>query len=304
VATVEDEKTQPEDQPKWAPTEQTATPLPSGESVSPMPILPDADELWDAYIQLLEFPDYYPEALRDATETLMGQIFRQYPTMDRLVEGCLYLIGGLRPSVVVVVERGLRWDKTREAVGRFISDFVHYNCVDVPLVRTGYSPEVRTDVARQIVDIIRKSVTWEKFIVAGQDAVVASRTRTALLREELTNYQLRAKLVSCKCDELGHGPLTVDQLRERAVEPIPQQPVTRVADRDARVSAYLASLRRPNQPDFNLNQFWTAAGVHESDGRKWKRDAAGVRPLTGERIERALGWSREEFVRNLKNKGG
>jgi hypothetical protein len=108
-----------EDQPKSALTQQTPTSSPSGESVQPMPIRSDADELWDAYIPLPEIPDYYPHVLRDPTETLMGQIFEHRSTVNRLADGCLYFVGGLRPSVVAFVECGLPWDKSLTSIAAF-----------------------------------------------------------------------------------------------------------------------------------------------------------------------------------------
>lgn len=205
----------PSKQPQSAPIEQAPAPSPSGESATvkrvheleekarqalptssdeeesilrakpPKPIRlnrPDAGALRNGNIMLPDIPDYYPEALRDSTERLMSLNLLRTPTMHELEDFCLNLVGDLTQQVDIMIRAGvLDWSKARDAVWRFIPDLIRYNCVDARTERSyGCSAGLRAAVTREIVDIVRKSGVWDRFITVGQDAFFARAAPTTM----------------------------------------------------------------------------------------------------------------------------
>jgi hypothetical protein len=109
----------------------------------------------------------------------------------------------------------MRPDVAIDVIRNHVSHLIRYNC-----------PDPYAESAEPIAGEVFKTIIWDNFLASVEDAVIAVNTyvknRTLLLREELTNYQLRAKLLSQKCTELGFGPLTVGQIHELVIESMPQ----------------------------------------------------------------------------------
>jgi hypothetical protein len=108
-----------EDQPKSALTQQTPTSSPSGESVQPMPIRSDADELWGCVYTAARDSRLLSARIAGSYRNTDGPDFQPPFHSEQTSGRCLYFVGGLRPSVVAFVECGLPWDKSLTSIAAF-----------------------------------------------------------------------------------------------------------------------------------------------------------------------------------------